>query len=178
MDYTDIPFEDCQQGSEGELLLFALDRVHRQFAWKSGNLDAAQLQQKHPPSKLTIAWTIKHLASVEAHWTALAQARPVGTPWEVADRTGNTEEGLDAIIGTEPDDLYRLWYDTIDRCRAAWVEMIADDSLATTVTWGGDDYVVNRRRALVDILEENLLHTGQTSIIRESIDGLTGNDPP
>ncbi len=41
MDYTVIPFPDCPTGSEGELLLFALDRVHRQFAWKSGNLDAA-----------------------------------------------------------------------------------------------------------------------------------------
>ena len=39
-------------------------------------------------------------------------------------------------------------------------------------------YVVNRRRRLIDILEENLLHTGQTSIIREAIDGLVGNDPP
>jgi len=54
---------------------------------------------------------------------------------------------------------------------------VADGGLDVHCT---DDpgYVVNRRRRLVDILEENLLHTGQTSIIREAIDGLTGNDPP
>ncbi|NNG34829.1 DUF664 domain-containing protein [Nakamurella aerolata] len=40
------------------------------------------------------------------------------------------------------------------------------------------EYLVNRRRRLVDILEENLLHTGQTSIVREAVDGLVGNDPP
>lgn len=29
------------------------------------------------------------------------------------------------------------------------------------------------------ILEENLLHTGQaSSMLREAVDGLTGNDPP
>jgi len=37
---------------------------------------------------------------------------------------------------------------------------------------------VNRRRRLVDILEENLLHTGQTSVIREALDGSVGDDPP
>lgn len=51
------------------------------------------------------------------------------------------------------------------------------NDLDATVPWG-DDYVMNRRRALTDILEENLLHTGHTSILREAIDGLTGNDPP
>jgi hypothetical protein len=30
----------------------------------------------------------------------------------------------------------------------------------------------------MDILEENLLHTGHASIVREAVDGLTGNDPP
>lgn len=50
MDYTAIPFADCPHGTEGELLLFALDRVHRQFAWKSGGLDAEQLRQQHEPS--------------------------------------------------------------------------------------------------------------------------------
>lgn len=64
MDYTVIPFPDCPTGSEGELLLFALDRVHRQFAWKSGNLDDAQLRQTHPPSTLMLGWLIKHLAGV------------------------------------------------------------------------------------------------------------------
>lgn len=58
MDHTDIPFEDCMQGDEGQMLLFALDRVHRQFAWKSGGLTAEQLHQRHAPSRLTIAGTM------------------------------------------------------------------------------------------------------------------------
>ncbi|GAA1317314.1 hypothetical protein [Brachybacterium tyrofermentans] len=39
-------------------------------------------------------------------------------------------------------------------------------------------HIVRPRRRLVDILEENLLHTGQISVIREAVDGLVGNDPP
>ncbi|QCR53776.1 hypothetical protein C1N80_09440 [Brachybacterium sp. SGAir0954] len=37
---------------------------------------------------------------------------------------------------------------------------------------------LTRRGRLVDILEENLLHPGQASTVREAIDGLVGDDPP
>lgn len=169
MDYTHIPLADCPNGTEQELLLFALDRVHRQFAWKTGGLTADQLRQQHPPSKLTLAWLIQHLTRVEADWTARAEAR-------------SHESALDKVdwdaVTDQPDQLYALWYQTINRTRQAWVSMINDNGLDATVPWGGDDYLVNRRRALMDILEENLLHTGHASIIREAVDGLTGNDPP
>ncbi len=166
MDYTAIPLSDCPDGTEGEVLLFALDRVHRQFAWKSGGLTADQLRQRHPPSALTMAWLIEHLTRVEADWTAKAEGRTHEATLDDVD--------WDALTDL-PDELYALWYRTIDRTRQAWVAMSND--LDATVPWG-DDYVVNRRRALTDILEENLLHTGHTSILREAIDGLTGNDPP
>jgi hypothetical protein len=34
------------------------------------------------------------------------------------------------------------------------------------------------RRTLVDIIEEYARHVGHADLIRESIDGLTGEDPP
>jgi len=168
LDYTSIPIADCSNGTEGELMLFALDRVHRQFAWKSGGLTADKLRRQHPPSTLTLAWLIQHLTRVEAAWTARAAGR--------APEAALDEVDWDALTD-EPERLYALWYETIDRTRRAWVAMIDDGGLDVTVPWG-DDYVVNRRRALMDVLEENLLHTGHASIVREAIDGLTGNDPP
>ncbi len=169
MDYTDIPITDCPNGSEGELLLFALDRVHREFAWKTGGLDADQLQQRHPPSKLTLAWLTVHLTRVESDWTARAEGRTHESTLDGVD--------WDATSG-DPEQLYGLWYRTIDRIRRSWATMIKDGGLDGTVAWGGDDYRVNRRRALVDILEESLLHTGHASIVREAVDGLVGNGPP
>ncbi len=177
MDYTQIPFPDCPAGTEGELLVFALDRVHRQFAWKSGGLDARQLRLRHAPSQLTLGWLIKHLAAVEAEWTARTLGHPLGPPWDNANPDDQPDWSWESAISDKPDDLYALWYDTIDRSRQAWVDMIGGGGLDVTLSWDGD-YVVNRRRALMDILEENLLHTGQASIIREAVDGLTGNDPP
>jgi hypothetical protein len=171
MDYSDLPFADCRQGSEGELLLFALDRVHRQFAWKTGGLTAEQLRQQHPPSTLTLAGLIKHLTHVERDWTADAH----GLPRPPRDPDDNEWK---SAITDEPDELYAHWYDTVARCRRTWAETIANDELGTTFAWRSEDYVVNRRRALMDLIEENLLHTGHASVIREAVDGLVGNDPP
>jgi hypothetical protein len=36
----------------------------------------------------------------------------------------------------------------------------------------------NLRRVLVDVIEEYARHTGHADLIRESIDGLVGEDPP
>lgn len=178
VDYTDIPYADCPNGTEGELLLFALDRVHRQFAWKSGGLDAEKLRQRHPPSRLTLAGLIKHLIGVEATWTARAEGHSTPAPWDQVDWKSSPRWDWETAVTDEPHELYAMWYDTISHTRRAWAEMIKDGGLDVTLPWGGDDYIVNRRRALVDILEENLLHTGQASMVREAVDGLIGNDPP
>ena len=50
---------------EVEMLLFALERSRAQFAWKCGGLDAAGLHKTHPPSAMTLAGLLKHLALVE-----------------------------------------------------------------------------------------------------------------
>jgi hypothetical protein len=34
------------------------------------------------------------------------------------------------------------------------------------------------RRILIDLIEEYARHTGHADLIRESVDGLTGEDPP
>ena len=45
-------------------------------------------------------------------------------------------------------------------------------------TFEGDpNWVTNRRRILIDLLEEYLKHTGHADLLREAIDGLRGNDP-
>ena len=178
MDYTDIPLADCQQGREGEVLLFALDRVHRQFAWKTGGLNGQQLRRRHPPSTMTLAGLMKHLASVEAHWTARALGVSPGSPWDGVDRLIDPEWEWHTAVRDEPDALYDLWYRTAAHTRHAWGQVVADNSLETIVAWGSDDYAINLRRVLVDVLEENLLHTGHASMLREAVDGLVGNDPP
>ena len=177
MDYTDIPLTDCLRGGEGEMLLFALDRVHRQFAWKSGGRTQEQLGRRHPPSGVTIAGTMVHLAKVEEQWTASAAGREVGPPVTASAPWAGDGTEWQAAPHADPQELYELWYGTVARCRAEWEGLVRDGGLDVACE---DDpgYRVNRRRRLLDILEENLLHTGQISLVREAVDGLVGNDPP
>jgi hypothetical protein len=41
-----------------------------------------------------------------------------------------------------------------------------------------DGHTYSLRRILVDLIEEYARHTGHADLIRESIDGLVGEDPP
>jgi hypothetical protein len=55
--------------------------------------------------------------------------------------------------------------------------MTADAGLDVTVDEGDPDWITNRRRILIDLLEEYLKHTGHADLLREAADGLRGNDP-
>lgn len=174
----DIPWRDCLHGTEGDLLLFALDRVHRQLAWKTSGLTTSQLAQTHPPSRSTLAGTLMHLSKVEERWTASAAGRPPGFPVTGSDPITRGDAEWDLAPGRPAAELEQIWLQTVTRCRAEWTDLVADGGLDETAFDPDPAYQVNRRRRLVDILEENLLHTGQASVLRESIDGLVGNDPP
>lgn len=48
VDGKDLPLDECLRGTETEMLCFTVDRARRQFAWKTGGLDADQLRRRHP----------------------------------------------------------------------------------------------------------------------------------
>ncbi|MFC9688090.1 DUF664 domain-containing protein [Kribbella sp. NPDC056951] len=175
MEWRDLPLVECLRGGEAEMLQFAVDRARRQFAWKTGGLTASQLRQEHPPSTMTLAGLVKHMSFVEAGFTARAARRPIGTPWDVRDWVANDRWGWESAVSDEPEELYALWYGSVERSRATWVELAGD--LDVEVDEGDPDWITSRRRILVDLLEEYLKHTGHADVLREAVDGLRGNDP-
>ncbi|GAB3404469.1 DinB family protein [Flindersiella endophytica] len=180
MDWRDLPLDDLRQGNEAEQLCWALERVHQQFAWKTGGLDAEQLRRQHPPSKMTLAGLIKHMASVEESWTAAAHGREPNLPWSPAVFETDVDWDWHSAVDDEPEELYALWYGVVGRTVAAWREMGEDGGLDVGIhrgEWQGQPYIVSRRRMLLDVLEENLMHTGHADMLREAVDGLRGNGP-
>lgn len=169
MDYTDLfPYTKHMDGSEAAVLCFALDRARWRFAWKTGGLDAEQLRRQHPPSTMTLAGLIRHMAAVEDGFTAGAADRPPTVAggdddWQCAD---------------EPADLYALWYGAVERARIEWQTISADGGLDVRVRGGNDTWILNRRGLLVTLLEEYQIHAGHADLLREAVDGLVGNDPP
>ncbi|MFI5736607.1 DUF664 domain-containing protein [Kribbella sp. NPDC051587] len=177
MQWKDIPMTECLRGGEAEMLQFAVNRVRRQFAWKTGNLTASQLRQQHPPSTMTLAGLVKHLAFVEAGFTARAAQRPIEAPWDVRDWVANDNWAWESAVTDDPQELYQLWYSSVERSQATWAELCADDGLDVLIDEGNPDWITSRRRILVDMLEEYLKHTGHADVLREAVDGLRGNDP-
>ena len=66
------------------------------------------------------------------------------------------------------------------RSRSAVAEALADgglDRLVTGITNSRGE-PPSLRRILIDLIEEHARHVGHADLIRESVDGLTGEDPP
>jgi hypothetical protein len=71
-----------------------------------------------------------------------------------------------------------LWRDAVARSDAAIAAALSDGSLDQLVRYtppGGRAWSL--RRLLVDTIEEYARHVGQADLVRESIDGLVGEDP-
>jgi Protein of unknown function (DUF664) len=171
MDYTDLPMEECLLGNDADMLTFALDRARKEFAWKTGGLDASQLHRRHPPSTMTLAGLIKHLTLVEDSFTAIAQGR---TPVQ----NGPADSEWASALTDDPDQLYALWFAAVERSRIAWKEMITEGGLDVIVDDPDPAWTKNRRRVLVDLLEENLIHLGHVDLLREAVDGRRGHGWP
>ena len=158
-------------------LLSTLDRIRRTFAWKCGGLSDEQLRQRLEPSRITLGWLLKHLAFCEDHYfTAVLAGNGYPDVWAAY---GPAEEGWD--WKTEADDtadgLMELWEGAVARSRRSIAEALGKngmDTLATNPEWQVE---ANARRYVADMIEEYARHTGHADLIRESIDGLVGEDP-
>jgi len=178
MDWTDLPYAECLRGGEDQMLQFAaLDRARRQFAWKTGGLDAEQLRRQHPSSAMTLAGLIKHLTFVEDGSTSMAADQPLGPPWDARSWPENDQWTWDSAVTDDPGNLYDAWYTAADRSRTTWAKLSEDNGLAVLVEDPDPEWSKKRLRILIDLLEEYLKHTGHADLLREAVDGLRGNDP-
>ena len=173
--------EPSLTAGEVEMLTFALDRSRATFAWKSGGLDAPALNRAHPPSTMTLAGIIKHLAFVD-DWTAVrlhGRVQDMPAPWRSVDWEQNPDYPWHSAADDSPFELYRLWREAAARCRAAVAEVLADGGLDRQVRFTlNPNWTPNARRLLVDLHDEYARHVGHADLFRESIDGLVGEDPP
>ncbi len=165
---------------EVEMLLFALERSRAQFAWKVGGLDEAGLRQPHPPSTMTIAGLVKHLALVEdSKVCEFVTGEPLPPPWDEREGEANWDWGWESANADSADSLYTLWQDAVERARKAWAAAIEDGGLDQPSKYVlPDGRSPNLRRFLVDLHDEYARHVGHADLFREAVDGLVGEDPP
>jgi uncharacterized damage-inducible protein DinB len=162
---------------EVEALLGALYRNRRTFAWKTGGLDADAMRRTLGPSTLTLGGLVKHLALVEDHYfTHLLLGDDYPAVWAPMATDGDWP--WTSAADDSPAELRALWLAAVARSEAAVDRVLAEADLDRALALSDGPETLNLRRVLVDLIEEYARHTGHADLIRESIDGLVGEDAP
>lgn len=162
---------------EVEALLGALHRNRRTFAWKTGGLGADAMRRTLGRSTVTLGGLVKHLALVEDHYfTHQLLGRDYPAAW--APMAEEDDWDWTSAADDSPEELHELWLQSVARSQAAVDEVLTDDGLDRPLAVSDWSETPNLRRVLVDLIEEYARHTGHADLIRESIDGLVGEDAP
>ena len=154
-------------GGEKETLQFSLDRHRAVVRWKVEGLNDDDLRRPMTPSGTTLLGLVKHLAAVEYSWFCSTFGREVEPlPFDEDDET--------ADLRVEPhestEDILAFYGRATTAANRAIAEMNLDD---TGRTWDGE--TVSLRWVMVHMIEEIARHAGHLDIVRELIDGATGD---
>jgi len=162
-------------GDEAAMLLGFLERQRATFAWKTSGLDAAGLRATLGTSPMTLGGMLKHLARFEddmsTEWLCGEEQL---APWNTVDWDTDREWDWRTAAADSPEELYHRWRDAVARARARFTEAITDAGLNRHA----NQHTPNVRYILLNLIEEYARHNGHADLIRESIDGLVGHDPP
>lgn len=144
------------------MLDFLRDTVVHKVA---GLTDEQAFSRPVPASELTPAGLVKHLTAIERFWFTIDFAgSDTEWPWTEDDPHGNfplsPDDTLAAIVGAYRAECAR----SRQIVAGAGLEDIAQ----------GEDMTFNLRYALTHLIEETGRHAGHLDLLRESIDGATG----
>jgi hypothetical protein len=174
------PWEPPLAGTDEAQLLGALERLRTVFRWKADGLGAAGLAQRVGVSTLTLGGLLKHLALVEDDYVTVSyDGSPMGGPWPEVDWDADPDWEFRSAAGDSPEVLYAWWDQAVERSRARLAAALAlDAGLDQKVALNADGEHASLRRLLTDLIEEYGRHTGHADLLREAVDGRTGEDPP
>ncbi|MEU8542298.1 DinB family protein [Streptomyces sp. NPDC048717] len=148
-----------------------LDFHRETLALKCQGLDDAQLRTVSvPPSDLNLLGLVRHMAEVELAWFRRVLAGE-DTPWLYDDEK---DEDRDIHVTDEDtwEEAYATWQEQIAHARANAAGRDLDDPGLRPTRHGK---TVNLRWIYLHMIEEYARHNGHADLIRERIDGATGN---
>jgi uncharacterized damage-inducible protein DinB len=163
-------------GDEVETLLGFLEYQRATFAWKCSGLDAAGLAATVGASTMTLGGMLKHLALVERSWFSRSlHGRAVGAPWDGVDWDADNDWDWHSAAHDTPEQLRALWQNAVEHSRADVAEALAEGGLDRLArrSWA-DGRTPSLRWILCHLIEEYARHNGHADLLRESVDGETG----
>jgi uncharacterized damage-inducible protein DinB len=172
VDPENDPRESLDEGrGENSILAAYLDRYRLTLEMKCDGLDADQMAQRSvPPSTMSLLGLLRHMARVEHHWFRRALQGQGDLPRlyrtdEDRDLDFNGAVADDAVV----TDAWESWRREVAHAR----EYLAGaGDLGATLEYDGDQ--VEIRDIIVHMIEEYARHCGHADLLRERIDGRTG----
>jgi pimeloyl-ACP methyl ester carboxylesterase/uncharacterized damage-inducible protein DinB len=164
-------------GDETATLLGFLDFQRATLAWKCAGLDADGLRAKVGASSMTLGGMLKHMAYVEDLWfSRRLHGRDPHPPWDNVDWGADQDWDWHSADGDAPEQLHALWQDAVARSRALLAEALATGGPARRAVWIDDWFgeAPTLRWILIHMIREYARHDGHADLLRESIDGETG----
>ena len=163
-------------GDEVETLVGYLNYQRATLAWKCGGVDTAGMRLQIAASKLTLGGLLKHMAYVEDDWSHRS-ILGVGKrePWASVDWKATPDWELESAADDSPDELFAIWERSVARSQEIIDTAIAERGLdgQAAAGWPGEE-LPSLRWVLVHLIEEYARHNGHADLLREAVDGETG----
>ncbi|WP_237111859.1 DinB family protein [Nocardioides sp. WS12] len=161
---------------EAATLLGFLNYQRDTLRWKCSGLTIEQLSTSMAPTTMTLAGLVKHLAVVESGWLNQFFAGGVTKPsWFDELDPDDRNWSFTSATGATPDQLF-AWFDesiaVSDRVIAD--AMAGPEGLAALSAEADDGNRISLRWIVCHLIEEYARHNGHADLLRESIDGTTG----
>jgi uncharacterized damage-inducible protein DinB len=163
---TDPPMSGLD---EREMLRAWLEYHRETLLWKCDGLSAEQLAERSvPPSTMSLLGLVRHMTEVERNWFLRVFAGETAPPLYYSD--DDPDGDFDSIDPSKFDDEMAMFHETIERSRE--IEETAK-SLDETGLRRGEP--CSLRWILIHMVEEYARHNGHADLLRERIDGVTGD---
>ncbi|MFG3052397.1 DinB family protein [Kitasatospora sp. NPDC048239] len=155
---------------ETAMLTAWLDFHRATLAVKCEGLTPEQLRLRSvPPSGLSLLGLVRHMAEVERHWfqgILLGGSFETGHYWTEADPDGD----FDNVDTADAEQDFATWRAEVDAARRA-AEGLPLETVGKQLRRGEE---VTLRWILVHMIEEYARHNGHADLLRELVDGVTG----
>ena len=155
---------------ERTTLVTFLDWHRATLAFKCADLSAAQLRERAvPPSPMTLLGLVRHMAEVERSWFRRTFEGVDAPPqWYTPE---NPDGDFLDVDSASVDEAFAMWRDECDHARSVAASAPSLDDLARRAP---DGRQVSLRWILVHMVEEYARHNGHADLLRERLDGRTG----
>lgn len=165
-----LPFDKTPKtADERATLVGILNEQRAVILWKLRGLDETQARRPMVPSGTSLLGIVKHLAWVERWWFVdFIGGGTVDYPWSAADPDADFRiEAAETVAS-----IAQLYIDAVGEANA--VIAAAPDLDVTGTLESGPRSL---RWVLVHMIDETGRHAGHADILRELIDGSTGDYP-